>query len=122
MRISDWSSDVCSSDLGERRRQAQPKLLSLIVVVIDGRKRIGEQARRLFKTQASGDEKVGEKRVAQQVANARAGALGAVRGEAAKADLEENEGVVHRAETHIRTPRVHITGVVEERKNTRLHT
>src|SRR3546814_8723936 len=35
--------------LGERRRQAQPKLLSLIVVVIDGRKLIGEQARRLFK-------------------------------------------------------------------------
>src|SRR3546814_16732176 len=95
MRISDWSSDVCSSDL----------LLSLIVVVIDGRKLIGEQARRLFKTQASGDEKVGEQRVAQPVAIASAGALGAVRGEAAQADLAENVVVVHRDEPHIRPPR-----------------
>src|SRR3546814_7667082 len=29
--------------LGERRRQRQPKLLSLIVVVIDGRELMGEQ-------------------------------------------------------------------------------
>src|SRR3546814_13959410 len=36
--------------LGERRRQAQPKLLSLIVVVIVGRKLIGAQGRRLFLT------------------------------------------------------------------------
>src|SRR3546814_15947919 len=97
MRISDWSSDVCSSDLGERRRQAQPKLLSLIVVVIDGRKLIGEQARRLFKTQASGDEKVGEQRVEQPVAIASAGALGAVRGEAAQAALAENVVDIGRA-------------------------
>ena len=101
--------------LGERRRQAQPKLLSLIVVVIDGRKLIGEQARRLFKTQASGDEKVGEQRVAQPVAIASAGALGAVRGEAAQADLAENVVVVHRDEPHIRPPGDTFIGVVARR-------
>src|SRR3546814_18020167 len=70
----------------------------------DGRKLIGEQARRLFKTQASGDEKVGEHRVAQPVAIASAGALGAVRGEPAQADLAKNAIVVHRDEPNIRSP------------------
>src|SRR3546814_5071939 len=101
--------------VGGRRRQARPKLLSLIVVVIDGRKLSGGQARRLFKTQASGDEKVGEQRVAQPVAIASAGALGAVRGEAAQADLAENVVVVHRDEPHIRPPGDTFIGVVARR-------
>src|SRR3546814_10675976 len=104
--------------VGGRRRQARPKLLSLIVVVIDGRKLSGGQARRLFKTQASGDEKVGEQRVAQPVAIASAGALGAVRGEAAQADLAENVEVVHRDEPHIRPPGDTFIGVVGSEEHT----
>src|SRR3546814_5638543 len=81
----------------------------------DGRKLIGEQARRLFKTQASGDEKVGEQRVAQPVAIASAGALGAVRGEPAQADLAKNAIVVHRDEPNIRSPGNTFIGVVARR-------
>src|SRR3546814_20475148 len=56
-RDQDAASAVA---LGERRRQAQPKLLSLIVVVIDGRKLMGAQARRIFATQAGLAEMTGE--------------------------------------------------------------
>src|SRR3546814_3098884 len=75
--------------LGERRRQRQPKLLSLIVVVIDGRELMGEQARRLFEAQAGRDEQVCEQRVAQPVPIARAGSFRTVRGQAPQADLAE---------------------------------
>src|SRR3546814_15847239 len=86
MRISDWSSDVCSSDL---------KLLSLIVVVIDGRELMGEQARRLFEAQAGRDEQVCEQRVAQPVPIARAGSFRPARGQAPQADLAEDAVILH---------------------------
>src|SRR3546814_13146805 len=83
--------------LGGRQRKRHPKLSGLAVLAIDRRELGSEQARRLCEAQAGGDEKIGEQRVAQPVAIASAGALGAVRGEAAQADLAENAIVVHRA-------------------------
>jgi hypothetical protein len=85
------------------------------VVVIDGRELIGEQARRLFETQAGCDEKIGEQRVAQPVAIASAGAFRAVKGEAAQTDVAENAVVVHRDEPHIRSLGSAFIGVVARR-------
>jgi hypothetical protein len=93
----------------------QPKLLSVAVRAVDRRELGGEQARRLFEAQAGGDEKIGEQRVAQPVAVASAGALRAVRGEPAQADLAENAVVVHRDEPHIRSPGDTFIGVVARR-------
>ena len=76
-------------------------MLGIAVLAVDRRELGGEQPRRLFEAQAGGDEKIGKQRVAQPVPVARAGALGAVRGKAAQADLAENTVVVHRDEPHI---------------------
>src|SRR3546814_3530019 len=73
--------------LCERRRQRQPKLLSLIVVVIDGREPMGEKARRLFAAPAGRDEQVCEQRVAQPDQIARAWPFRTLRGQAPPADL-----------------------------------
>src|SRR3546814_9435153 len=48
MRISDWSSDVCSSDLGatHQRHREDPRLslvVELVVIVLDDRRRLGQQ-------------------------------------------------------------------------------
>src|SRR3546814_9314334 len=48
MRISDWSSDVCSSDLGatHQRHREEPRLslvVELVVIVLDDRRRLGQQ-------------------------------------------------------------------------------
>src|SRR3546814_17070978 len=61
--------------LGERRRQRQPKLMSLIVVVIDGRELMGEQARRLFEAQAGRAAQSCEKHVTQPDSMAPAGTV-----------------------------------------------
>src|SRR3546814_4846097 len=50
MRISDWSSDVCSSDLEERQRQDDARAAAGSAACADGRADDGrwQDARRLF--------------------------------------------------------------------------
>src|SRR3546814_3154127 len=45
MRISDWSSDVCSSDLREMRIRGQPVIFDICDNIFEGKKRIDKQAR-----------------------------------------------------------------------------
>ena len=90
-------------------------MLDVTVLAVDRRELGGEQARRLFEAQAGGDEKIGEQRIAQPVTIASAGALRAVRGKAAQADLAENAVVIHRDETDIRSPGDTFIGIVARR-------
>src|SRR3546814_20383517 len=45
MRISDWSSDVCSSDLDEARGLCAPNYLLKVIPHVDGSKRVCELVR-----------------------------------------------------------------------------
>src|SRR3546814_18511029 len=83
MRISDWSSDVCSSDLGDHRRQLLGLLrawLGWLVVLGSGRERLADAVAGGDRAAPFGDRAGDARRVARVDGDARGGRLLAVDG------------------------------------------
>src|SRR3546814_13443032 len=88
MRISDWSSDVCSSDLGDHRRQLLGLLrawLGWLVVLGSGRERLADAVAGGDRAAPFGDRAGDARRVARVDGDARGGRL---------LDVEDRKSVV----------------------------